>query len=202
MIPLSETLFSILIAAVALERLVELRVAKRNAVWTLGRGGREYGRSHYPFMVALHVLLLVGCVLEVWLAERPFVPALGGPMLMLVLAAQLVRWHVIGTLGPYWNTRIIVVPGMPRIDRGLFRYLSHPNYVAVVVEGLALPLVHGAWITAVSFTLLNALLLAVRIRVEERALLEASGEPEPPAKARRRFTLRSAGRGLTAGGPS
>jgi methyltransferase len=91
-------------------------------------------------------------------------------MLVLVLASQALRWWCIGTLGRQWNTRVLVIPGMARIDRGPYRLLPHPNYVAVVVEGAALPLVHTAWITALVFTALNAWLLSVRIRVEARAL--------------------------------
>ena len=95
-------------------------------------------------------------------------------MLAVVLAAQALRWWCIATLGRRWNTRVIVVPGLPLVRRGPYRWLSHPNYVAVVVEGFALPLVHTAWITALVFTVLNAALLTVRIRVENRALAAAA----------------------------
>jgi methyltransferase len=91
-------------------------------------------------------------------------------MLALVVASQALRWWCIATLGRRWNTRVIVVPGMPPVRSGPYQFLRHPNYVAVVVEGVALPLVHAAWITAVVFTVLNAALLAVRIRVEDAAL--------------------------------
>lgn len=133
-----------LIAAVAVERLAELVVSKRNLAWSLARGGTEYGFGHYPFMVVLHVGLLVGCALEPLLLDRPFLPALGWPMLAVVLSAQGLRWWCIATLGPQWNTRVIVIPGAERVVAGPYRWLSHPNYVAVVVEGFALPLVHTA----------------------------------------------------------
>ena len=167
---MSELLFSTLIVAVGLERLAELVVSKRNAAWALARGGVEHGRGHYPAMVLLHTGLLVGAVAEVWLLDRPFIPALGWTMLVLVIASQALRWWCIGSLGRQWNTRVIVVPGLSLVTRGPYRYLRHPNYVAVVVEGAALPLVHSAWLTAVTFTALNAVLLAVRIRVEDNAL--------------------------------
>ncbi|KIU18386.1 isoprenylcysteine carboxyl methyltransferase family protein [Mycolicibacterium llatzerense] len=163
-----------LIAAVAVERLVELVVSKRNLAWSLARGGTEYGFGHYPFMVVLHIGLLVACVLEPLLLDRPFIPALGWPMLAAVLAAQALRWWCIGTLGPQWNTRVIVIPGASRVVAGPYRWLPHPNYVAVVVEGFALPLVHTAWLTATVFTLLNALLLRTRLRVENTALASLS----------------------------
>jgi methyltransferase len=163
--------FTVLVAAVGVERLAELVVARRNERWSRARGAVEIGAAHYPVMVVLHVGLLVGALLEVWLGNRPFIPALGWPMLALVVAAQALRWWCIVTLGRQWNTRILVVPGLARVDRGPYRFFTHPNYVAVVVEGAALPLVHTAWITALVFTVLNAALLRVRIAAENQALL-------------------------------
>lgn len=166
-------LFTVLVLLVGAERVAELVVSKRNAAWALTRGGVETGRGHYPVMVVLHTALLVGALLEAWV-RRPDVPgALAWSMLALVVAAQALRWWCITTLGRQWNTRVIVVPGLPLVARGPYRLLPHPNYVAVVVEGLALPLVGGAWITAVVFTALNAALLTVRLRVERAALRTA-----------------------------
>jgi methyltransferase len=162
--------YTLLVALVALERLAELVVARRNEKWSAARGAVEVGAGHYPVMVVLHTGLLVGALLEAALADRPFVPALGWPMLVLVIAAQALRWWCIATLGRQWNTRILVVPGLGRVTGGPYRLLPHPNYVAVVVEGLALPLVHTAWVTAVVFTGLNAVLLRVRISAEDAAL--------------------------------
>ena len=166
-------IYTVLVLAVGLERLAELVVAKRNLTWALARGGREVGFSHYPVMVVLHTGLLAGCLLEVWLGDRPFVPALGWPMVAVVLASQALRWWCIATLGRQWNTRVIVVPGLPLVSGGPYKLFRHPNYVAVVAEGAALPLVHSAWITAVVFTVANAVLLTVRIRIENRALAAA-----------------------------
>lgn len=165
------TLYLVVVGLTAVERLAELVVSTRHARWSFARGGVESGRGHFPAMVALHTGLLVACVVEVLVADRPFLPWLGWPALVLVVASQALRWWCIGTLGERWNTRVIVVPGLPLVDRGPYRWLRHPNYVAVVVEGLALPLVHTAWVTAVAFTVLNAvLLLRFRIPAEERAL--------------------------------
>lgn len=171
--------YTVLVALVGVERLAELVVTKRNAAWSFARGGLETGRGHYPFMVVLHAGLLAGCLAEVYLADRPFVPALGIPMLVLVLASQALRWWCIATLGRQWNARVIVVPGARRVTGGPYRYFAHPNYVAVVVEGLALPLVHGAWVTAAVFTALNVPLLAVRLRAEEAALAALDRHPQP-----------------------
>lgn len=162
--------YFLLLLAVAAERVLELFVSVRNRRWSLARGGTETGTGHYPAMVALHTGLLIGCGAEVLLADRPFVPGLGWPMVALVVAGQALRWWCIGTLGRQWNTRILLTPGLPLVTAGPYRWLRHPNYVAVVVEGAALPLVHSAWLTALAFTVLNGFLLRVRIRAENAAL--------------------------------
>jgi len=172
----SETWFVVLVALVGLERLAELVVSQRNTAWSLARGGREHGAGHYPFMVVLHTGLLAGALVEVLLADRPYVPVLAWTMLTLVVLAQALRWWCITTLGKRWSTRVVVVPGLPLVTGGPYRWLRHPNYVAVVVEGFALPLVHSAWLTAVVFTLANAALLRVRIGVEDAALTTAPSE--------------------------
>ncbi|MGW6689996.1 isoprenylcysteine carboxyl methyltransferase family protein [Streptomyces sp. NPDC054961] len=164
------TPYTALVLLVIAERFAELSVARRNGAWSRARGGLEHGAGHYPAMVALHTALLLGCLVEPWAADRPFLPLLGWPALVLVVAAQGLRWWCISSLGPRWNTRVLIVPGLELITRGPYRYLRHPNYLAVVVEGMALPLVHTAWMTALGFSLLNAALLTVRIRCEDEAL--------------------------------
>lgn len=165
--------FTVLVALVGVERLAELVVSRRNAAWAFARGGREYGRGHYPVMVALHTALLVGALLEVWWAGRA-APTWAWVAVAVVAATQALRWWCIATLGSRWNTRVIVVPGLPLVTGGPYRLLPHPNYVAVALEGLALPLAHDAWVTALVFTVLNAALLTVRIRVEDAALRDAA----------------------------
>jgi methyltransferase len=173
--------YVVLIVAVAAERLAELVVSRRNLAWARMRCGRELGFGHYPFMVILHIGLLVACLIEA--ARRSFVPALGWPMIAVVVLAQALRWWCITVLGPRWNTRIIVIPGLPLVDGGPYRWMRHPNYVAVVLEGIALPLVHTAWITAVLFTVVNAGLLRVRISSENAAIAQALTEASPPSTA-------------------
>ena len=175
------TPYVVLIVAVALERLAELVVSRRNLAWALAHGGREYGFGHYPFMVVLHTGLLVACLVEA--THRPFLPVLGWSMFVVVVLAQALRWWCITTLGPRWNTRIVVIPGLPLVDGGPYRWLRHPNYVAVVLEGIALPLVHTAWITAIVFTVVNAGLLRVRISAENAAMAQALAEAPPPSTA-------------------
>ncbi|MDP4960125.1 MAG: isoprenylcysteine carboxyl methyltransferase family protein [Mycobacterium sp.] len=162
--------YALLVAVVGLERIAELVVSKRNLAWSRARGGVEFGSGHYPAMVILHTGLLLGCLAEVFWLDRPFLPMLGWPMLAVVIAAQALRWWCIATLGQQWNTRVVVVPGAPRVTGGPYRLMSHPNYIAVIVEGIALPLVHSAWITACVFTVLNAVLLTTRINTENAAL--------------------------------
>ncbi|WP_148613448.1 isoprenylcysteine carboxyl methyltransferase family protein [Nocardioides rubriscoriae] len=166
----TEVLFTVVVLAVGFERLAELVVSKRNAAWSFERGGVETGREHFPFMVVLHTGFLVGALVEVWVL-RPDPPAwLVATLLVLAAASQALRWWCITTLGPRWNTRVIIVPGLAPVTGGPYRYVAHPNYVAVVVEGVALPLIGGAWITALVFTVVNAGLLRVRLRVENEAL--------------------------------
>ncbi|OBG47736.1 isoprenylcysteine carboxyl methyltransferase family protein [Mycolicibacterium fortuitum] len=160
--------FTALIVLVAAERVLELVVSKRNLKWSIAQGGKEFGAGHYPVMVALHSGLLLGAVLEAR-RRRPR-PVLGAIMLAVVIAAQALRWWCITTLGRQWNTRVVVVPGAARVADGPYRMLPHPNYVAVVTEGAALPLAGGAWLTALVFTVANAVLLRTRIRVENEAL--------------------------------
>ncbi len=174
------TVYWVLLGLIACERIAELVVSARHATGLLRRGGVEYGRSHFPIMIALHVGLIAGCVLEPALGDRAFIPALGWPMLAVTVAANALRWWCITTLGERWTTRVIVLPGEPLVRTGPYRWFAHPNYVAVIVEGFALPLTGSAWITAAAFTVLNAALLTTRIRCEVRALAGAAA-PQPVA---------------------
>lgn len=159
-----------LLVVLSFERLAELVLSQRHAALSLRSGGEESGQGHFPAMVALHTMLLVGCWLEPIALHRAFIPALGWPMFALVLLANALRWWCIATLGSRWSARVIVMPGMPLVRTGPYRYFRHPNYAAVIVEGAALPLMGSAWITACAFTVLNAALLTVRVRCETKAL--------------------------------
>jgi methyltransferase len=156
------------LVALVVERLVELVLSKRNAARALARGGVEVGQAHYRVMTAFHTLFILACALE----ARPFDPALFFGFLPGALAAQALRWWAIRTLGDRWNTRVIVVPGDEPVTSGPYRFLKHPNYLAVVIELFCVPMMMGAYFTAIVFSLGNAVLLWVRIRAEERALGE------------------------------
>jgi methyltransferase len=166
------TTYLALLAAVGVERLFELRLSRRNARRALARGGIECGAGHYRFMKALHLVFLVSCGAEVVLLGRAFHPVLAAGMIAAAVLAQALRYWSIWTLGDRWNVRVIVVPGAPVVTSGPYRFVRHPNYAAVAIEGVALPMIHTAWLTALVFTLANAVLLAVRIGSEERALAQ------------------------------
>jgi methyltransferase len=163
-------LYTLLVALVAAGRLVELRIAGRNRARLLARGAVEAAPGHYRWMVLLHVALLIACPLEVWLLSRPFFPALAVAMFLLLVLATLLRWWVIRTLGGRWTTRIVVLPGAAPVTGGPYRFIRHPNYLAVCVEIATLPMIHTAWLTASVLSALNAVLLRTRIRAEEKAL--------------------------------
>lgn len=155
-------------ALVGVQRILELRVSRRNERRLRARGAVESGRGHYPFMVALHALWLLSTAVE-GSRKKPGTKA-GRAALASFLLVQPVRYWAILSLDGYWNTRILVVPGEKLVRKGPYRYIKHPNYVVVVTEVLTLPLVFGARATALVFSVLNAILLFVRISEEERAL--------------------------------
>ena len=163
-------IYALFIGLIGLERLFELWLSRRNARALFALGAVEAGGEQLKWMSLMHGAFLVSCVLEAWLLRRFFPGALGYLALGAAALAQGLRYWAVATLGPRWNVRVIVVPNQPPITNGPYRFVRHPNYLAVVIEVLAVPLVHGAWLTALSFSLLNALVLRARIRLEERAL--------------------------------
>ncbi|MEO6114074.1 MAG: isoprenylcysteine carboxylmethyltransferase family protein [Sphingomicrobium sp.] len=153
-----------LLAFVTFQRLIELPVARRNTARLLAAGGHEVAAGHYPLLVALHGAWLISLW---WLAPlRP----IHLPFLALFFVVELGRIWVLRTLGPRWTTRIIVVPGEKLVARGPYKYVNHPNYLVVIAEIAVLPLVFGLWQLAILFSLINAAVLAIRIRAENRAL--------------------------------
>lgn len=159
---------------VLVQRLSELRLARANERWAERRGATEFGREHYPLFFLLHGGWMIGWVGES-LLRGPALSRAWGFWFVLFLGAGALRYWAIATLGRRWNTRILVFAGMPPVRRGPYRWVAHPNYWAVAVEVLALPLVFGATYTALVASALNAgLLLRIRIPTEERALLLAA----------------------------
>ena len=168
---MSALLLILAVGFISVQRLLELVLARRNERKVRARGAVERGRWHYPLIVGLHSLWIVSTLVE-GLVRGPELPSLWPVALALFLLVQPLRYWAIFSLGPYWNTKILIVPGARIVGRGPYRYVSHPNYVVVVVEILMFPLIFGAWVTALVFTLLNAAVLYIRIREENRALRE------------------------------
>jgi methyltransferase len=170
---LSVKLYLAFLGLVAIERVAELALSRRNAARAFARGAVEVGQRHFRVMSIFHTAFLIACAAEVLAFSRPFPVALGLVCLGGVIAAQALRYWAIAALGDRWNVRVIVVPGDAPVTRGPYRFLRHPNYLAVVLEMAFLPLIHGAYSTAILFSIGNAALLWVRIRAEELALGEA-----------------------------
>jgi len=159
-------------AALSAQRLLELRVSRRHAAALATRGAVEHGAGHFPLLVLVHVLLPLGLIAEViWLGARP--PAAWPAWALLFAGGQMLRYAAIRALGEHWNVRVLVVPGAPLVRTGPYRWLRHPNYVAVVAEIVAAPMIFGAWRTALVVSALNGVALWVRVRCEERALTGA-----------------------------
>ena len=156
---------AVLVALVAIERLVELWYAQRNTRALLEKGGVEVGSRHYPMIVALHATWLIAIV-----ATVPPDAVISVPLLVLFAILQGLRAWVLLSLGRYWTTRVVTLPGAPLVRRGPYRFLRHPNYLVVAAEIAVLPLAFGAWAVALVFSGLNGALLAWRISVENQAL--------------------------------
>jgi methyltransferase len=162
--------YLILLTILVVERIYELYVAQRNARRAFARGATEVGRGHYRVMVALHSAFIASCAFEAIFFPRFLSPSIVWTALGFEIVAQALRYWAVATLGERWNTRVIVTPGVAPVTAGPYRFVRHPNYVAVVIEIAAVPLIGGSVVTAIVFSLANAILLAVRIRAEERAL--------------------------------
>jgi methyltransferase len=162
--------YLLLLAAIAAERIFELYLTRRNAHRAFARGAIEVGQRHYRVMAALHTAFIASCAIEAMGFPRAMPAAFVWGALGAEAAAQALRYWAVATLGERWNTRVIVTPDAAPVTGGPYRFLRHPNYLAVVIEIAAVPLIGGAIVTAIVFSILNAVLLAVRIHTEERAL--------------------------------
>jgi len=182
-------LFTALVAGVAVQRLLEVRRSAQNERRLRERGAREHAPRHFRVMQLVHGSWLAASVLEVWLLEPPFRPWLALGAAVVFGIGQALRLAAVRALGERWSVRILTLPGEPAVATGIYRHLRHPNYLGVILELVALPLVHGAVYTALVFSAANAALLWFRIREEERALALDSDYPAHFA-ARPRFLPR------------
>jgi methyltransferase len=176
--------YLIILALLVVERIFELDKARRNARRAFERGAIEVGQVHYRVMVAMHTLFIVSCAVEATFFPHTIAPAVPWIALFAELVAQGLRYWAVATLGERWNTRIIVSPERAPVTDGPYRFMRHPNYLAVVIEIAAVPMIGGAIFTAIGFSVGNALILAVRIPAEERAM---GGRYAEALGSRRRF---------------
>lgn len=161
--------FYLFIMIVIAQRIVEIRIAKRNTEWVKKNGGYEVGADHYKYIVIVHALFFISIIIEVTRTNPTLVSWSLIPFMIFILA-QIGRFWALSSLGRFWNTRIMIIPGAKVVAKGPYRFMRHPNYVIVATEIMMLPLIFQAYWTAVIFSLLNALVLSVRIKVEEKAL--------------------------------
>jgi methyltransferase len=157
--------FIIFISFFILQRLSELFIAKRNEKWLLQQGAVEYGKAHYPFMIAMHTFFIVSIITEYLLRGQPSIDWLFLVVFLIVLSF---KFWALSSLGKYWNTKIYRIPGVYPVKKGPYKFLKHPNYMEVVCEIAVIPLVFHLYYTAIIFTILNAAMLTVRIREENR----------------------------------
>jgi methyltransferase len=174
-VDLSAQLYLFLLAAVGAGRLAELRISRKNQRRLAEQGIEKISDPHFRWMVMLHAGVLVAAGLEVVLLRRPFVPTLAAPMAVLFLLANGIRWWVIRTLAGHWNVQVMASARLGAVTAGPYRWIRHPNYLAVYIELIALPLIHTAWWTAIVAASANAWVLARRVAVEESVLLADPG---------------------------
>jgi methyltransferase len=170
-LPPTVAAYLLVVAAVAMLRFAELAISARHRRALAAAGATAVHEPHFKWMAVLHTAILAGAALEVAVLHRPFVPALAAPALILLVAATWTRWWVIQTLGQHWNVGVMDSTRQGVVDTGPYRWVRHPNYTAVFIELLALPLVHTAWITAIAGTLAHVFVLRTRVAAEDRVLL-------------------------------
>ena len=160
-------IFTIFILCLIFQRLAELYVSSKNEKWLLKNGAIEYGKEHYPFMVAMHTLFIISVIAEyIWRDDT----VVNYALIILFFVLIVIKAIVISTLGHYWNTKIYKVPGTRPVATGIYKYIKHPNYIIVICEIAIIPLAFGLYYTAVVFTLFNAIMLTVRIKKENEVL--------------------------------
>lgn len=169
---LTRWIFLLLLISLGVQRLLELRRSARNERRILEQGGREHAPGQFTVMRLLHLAWFLAMIAEVFGLQRPFHPTLALLASLIFLAGQALRYAAIQTLGERWTVRVMTIPAAGPVNQGIYRFIRHPNYLGVILEIGTVPLIHGAYLTAISFSIANALLLAWRIQTEEKALKE------------------------------
>jgi methyltransferase len=163
-------IYVLILVLVALERIFEIFLSKKHERVLKSLGAVEHGQEHFLAMKVMHTLFLVSCLAEAYFKETPPSEMQFAAFTALAILTQVLRYWVITTLGSRWTINVMVLPNAPLITHGPFRWIRHPNYLAVVIEIIALPMIFNSFITAITFTILNSVVLFVRIRAEEKAL--------------------------------
>jgi len=159
--------FILFISFIVLLRIGELILSRNNEIWLLQNGAIEYGQKHYPYIVALHVLFIVSLIIEYSTTQTATFSLF---FLVLYFLFLVFKVWVITSLGKYWNTKIYHISGLPLINKGVYKYLKHPNYLIVIAEIAIIPLIFHLYFTAIAFTVLNAIMLSVRVKEENKVL--------------------------------
>jgi methyltransferase len=171
------TLFICVVGFIIIQRIIELLVARNNEKWIKSKGGYEVGANHYPYMVAIHIGFFISLIIE-FMVFKQAVSRFWLLLFVVFISLQIMRVWVIASLGRFWNTKILVLPGALAVKKGPFHFIRHPNYVVVTSEIIVIPLMFEAYFTAIVFTLLNVIILSVRIPKEEAALREVTDYKE------------------------
>lgn len=190
----TEIVFTAGVALIGVQRIIEVRRSRRHEARLRAQGAREHASWQVPLMAALHGAWLVASVAEVWIYARPFVPWLAATAMLVLAIGHGLRYRAMAALGERWTIRVVTLPAASPVTTGVYRYLRHPNYLGVIMEIVAVPLVHGAFVTAAVFSALNAMLLTARIRAEEQALGDDNGYGRAVAAPRRFLPFRQSSR--------
>ena len=181
--------FTLFLSFVITQRLAELFIARKNEEWMLRKGAKEYFPDHYKFIVMLHITFLVSFVSEVIIFQHSLSPIWPG-LLILFGFTQLLRVWAIASLGRFWNTKIIILPKANIVMKGPYKFIRHPNYLIVGLEILLIPLLFQAYFTAIVFTILNAVVLSIRIPLEEKALMKETANYSEYSEYKNRFFIK------------
>lgn len=171
---LTKYIFVGIICAVILQRLFEFRISRNNEIYILNRGGKKHSDNLLGAVKMLQISWWIAAIAEVWYFNRPFIFPLAAVALSLTLAGQVLRYLSMQALEQRWTLPIMTLPNTPTVDKGIYKHLRHPNWLGVILEIGALPLIHGAYLTAIIFSLANALVMRQRIQTEEQALAKNS----------------------------
>jgi methyltransferase len=165
------SLFTVIISIVILQRVIELIISRRNERWLFSQGAIEYGKDHYKFIVILHTLFFVSMIAEYLISGRYIeFSIINYILLVFFIFLQLMRVWVLSSLGKFWNTKILRIPSTELVSKGPYKYIKHPNYLIVSAEIFILPMIFNLYFTAIVFTILNAVMLRIRIKIENEAL--------------------------------